>query len=109
MLTFLQVGHDNWVRALVFHPGGKYLLSASEDRSIRCWDLEQQGRCIKTIEDAHSHFICSLRWAPSTAQVQGNSETNGVTKGTVQGSKAGGIRCVVASGGVDLEVKIWMP
>jgi len=103
------IGHDNWVRALVFHPGGKYLLSSADDKTIRCWDLEQQGRCIRTIDDAHSHFVTTLRWAPSTAQIQSNSETNGAAKATSQGTKAGGIRCVIASGGVDLEVKIWMP
>ncbi|KAJ7455313.1 hypothetical protein B0H11DRAFT_1874845 [Mycena galericulata] len=27
-------GHDNWVRALAFHPSGKFLLSASEDKTI---------------------------------------------------------------------------
>jgi platelet-activating factor acetylhydrolase IB subunit alpha len=104
----LQTGHDNWVRALVFHPGGKYLLSSADDKTIRCWDLEQQGRCVKTIEEAHSHFISCLRWAPNNSQVVG-SETNGNSKKEVQTNKASGIRCVLASGSVDLEVKIWMP
>ncbi|KAJ5551391.1 WD domain-containing protein [Penicillium sp. DV-2018c] len=35
------IGHDNWVRAIAFHPGGKYLLSVSDDRTLRCWDLSQ--------------------------------------------------------------------
>jgi WD40 repeat protein len=34
-----QVGHDNWIRALVFHPSGKYLLSASDDKTIKVWEL----------------------------------------------------------------------
>ena len=33
------VGHDNWVRSLAIHPTGKYLYSASDDKSIRIWDL----------------------------------------------------------------------
>jgi platelet-activating factor acetylhydrolase IB subunit alpha len=108
-LLTIQAGHDNWVRALVFHPGGKYLLSAADDKTIRCWDLEQAGRCIRTIDEAHSHFVTCLRWAPSTPQLVGSSETNGTSKKDGQGNKTNGIRCVVASGGVDLEVKIWMP
>lgn len=32
-------GHDNWVRSMVIHPSGKYLYSASDDKSIRIWDL----------------------------------------------------------------------
>jgi len=97
------------VRALAFHPGGKYLLSAADDKTIRCWDLEQQGRCVRTIDDAHSHFVACLRWAPSVVQTAGSSETNGLPKGNKNGIKVSGIRCVIASGGVDLEVKIWMP
>ncbi len=52
-------GHDNWVREVVFHPNGKYLLSAADDKSIRVWDLNT-GRCIKKIADAHSHFVSCL-------------------------------------------------
>jgi len=52
------VGHDNWVRGLVFHPGGKYLLSASDDKTLRVWDLANK-RCLKVLE-AHSHFCTSV-------------------------------------------------
>ncbi|QQP36222.1 Lissencephaly-1 -like protein, partial [Caligus rogercresseyi] len=34
-VLFTFNGHDNWVRGLVWHPGGKYLLSASDDKTIR--------------------------------------------------------------------------
>lgn len=51
-------GHDNWVRELVFHPGGKYLVSASDDKTIRVWDLRNK-RCMKTLY-AHSHFCTSV-------------------------------------------------
>ncbi|KAL7064802.1 hypothetical protein AAHC03_05576 [Spirometra sp. Aus1] len=52
------IGHDNWVRQLVFHPYGKYLLSASDDKTVRVWDLKNR-RCHKTL-DAHSHFVTTL-------------------------------------------------
>lgn len=52
------IGHDNWVRGLVFHPGGKYLLSAADDKTLRVWDLRHR-RCLKTLE-AHQHFCTSL-------------------------------------------------
>ena len=93
----------------MFHPSGKYLLSAADDKTIRCWDLEQEGRCIRTIEDAHSHFVSCLRWAPNVNQTSSASHTNGDSKASGTLAKISGIRCVVASGSVDLEVKIWMP
>jgi platelet-activating factor acetylhydrolase IB subunit alpha len=51
-------GHDNWVRGLAFHAGGKYLFSCSDDRSLRAWDLSNpRARCKLTIPDAHGHFV----------------------------------------------------
>ncbi|KAJ5114297.1 nuclear migration protein NudF [Penicillium alfredii] len=50
-------GHHSWVRGLVFHPGGKYLISVGDDRTIRCWDLSQEARLVKTIAGAPIHFV----------------------------------------------------
>ncbi|KAF9361056.1 protein with putative role during mitosis [Mortierella sp. AD094] len=52
------IGHDNWVRGLVFHPSGKFLLSASDDKTMKIWDLKA-GRCMKTME-AHQHFVTCI-------------------------------------------------
>lgn len=57
MFTF--VGHDNWISDLLFHSNGKYLISASDDKSIRIWDLSN-GRCFKKMPDLHTHFITSI-------------------------------------------------
>ncbi|KAA8913179.1 hypothetical protein TRICI_003241 [Trichomonascus ciferrii] len=115
------VGHDNWVRQLAFHPSGKYLISVSDDKSIRCWDLSQMGRCVKTIPDAHNHFISCIRWAPEISSVNddqssstneqppppnNNNDTNDSSNGAL--SKKNTIRCVLATGSVDLDVKIWL-
>lgn len=54
----LLTGHDNWVRGVVFHPGGKFLVSASDDKTLRVWDLKNK-RCLKMLE-AHKHFCTSL-------------------------------------------------
>ncbi|CAG8614070.1 684_t:CDS:2, partial [Paraglomus occultum] len=75
------VGHDNWVRGLVFHSSGKYLISASDDKTIKIWDIKT-GRCYKTVE-AHAHFVTCIAFN------HGNP--------------------VVATGSVDQTVKIWAP
>ena len=103
------VGHDNWVRSLVWHPGGKYLLSASDDKTIRCWDLSQECKCVKTIDEAHNHFVSCMRWAPGIVKTPTtNGEVNGTT--TTKKDDPGGkesIRCVIATGSVDLSVRIF--
>ena len=99
------LGHDNWVRALAFHPGGKYLLSVSDDKSIRCWDLTQDARCIKTVTDAHDHFISCIRWAP--APVKDPPQSNGMATNGAQGKPPVNVRCVIATGSVDLSVRVF--
>lgn len=108
------IGHDNWVNALVFHPSGKYLLSAADDKSIRCWDLSQEGKCVKVLNDAHGHFVKCLRWAPSitkdTPATNGGSaasEVDGTPKKAVDNAADEKIRCVIATGSVDTTVKVW--
>jgi platelet-activating factor acetylhydrolase IB subunit alpha len=59
------------VRALVFHPNGKYLLSAADDHTIRIWELKT-GRCIRKIE-AHERFVSSISWGRQTI----SSDVNG--------------------------------
>ncbi|KAK4099263.1 nuclear migration protein nudF [Parathielavia hyrcaniae] len=91
------VGHDNWVSGVVFHPGGKYLLSVADDKTLRCWDLSQDGRCVKVLADAHGQFITCLRWAPGV--VKREAEQAGEESGELQ------IRCLVATGSVDKVVR----
>lgn len=62
LCLFTLIGHDNWVRGVVFHPGGKYIISASDDKTLRVWDIRNK-RNMKTL-DAHSHFCTSLGKAP---------------------------------------------
>lgn len=48
----------------MFHPSGKFLLSASDDKTLKVWDLKS-GRCMKTME-AHSHFVTCIAFNATT-------------------------------------------
>lgn len=105
------IGHDNWVRALAFHPGGKYLLSVSDDKSLRCWDLSQDAKCVKTLKGLHSHFISCLKWAPSVVKCRDKQPLNGDVSGTPSKAVADTpevqVRCVIATGSVDKTLKLF--
>ncbi|KAJ1325945.1 platelet-activating factor acetylhydrolase IB subunit alpha [Microdochium nivale] len=111
------VGHDNWVRALLFHPGGKYLVSVADDKSIRCWDLSQEGKCVKTLSDAHEHFITCIRWAPlkesTSAAAASTAPANGENGSTPSKPAAAGSTaeaqtpCVLVTGSVDMVLKVF--
>ena len=38
LMTFTV--HDNWVRSVIIHPNGKYIISAGDDKSIRVLDIK---------------------------------------------------------------------
>ena len=57
LMTFRA--HENWVRGVLVHPSGNHILSCGDDRSIRVFDIKS-NRCLRTIEDAHPHFVTSL-------------------------------------------------
>jgi platelet-activating factor acetylhydrolase IB subunit alpha len=105
------IGHDNWLGDLVFHPGGKYLFSVADDRTLRCWDLSQEGRCVKNLSDAHERFITCIRWAPSVVkatQATDGASQNGTTNGTTgKGAGQEQIRCMIATGSVDWKLRIF--
>ena len=109
------VGHDNWVRGLLFHPGGQYLVSVSDDKSIRCWDLSQEGKCVKVLGDVHDHFVTCIKWAPEitkapVADAAAAAGSNGQAAGTPSTAAAEQdvqIRCVIVTGSVDMALKVF--
>jgi platelet-activating factor acetylhydrolase IB subunit alpha len=72
--------HENWVRAVAFHPSGQYALSCSDDRSVRVFDVAR-GRCLRTLGEAHAQFVTAIAQHATLPYL--------------------------ASGGVDREIKVW--
>lgn len=72
--------HENWVKSVGFHPNGKYIISVSDDKSIKVIDVKQSS-CVKTIAGAHEHFINTIAISS--------------------------IRPIIATGSVDKKISIW--
>ncbi len=100
------VGHDNWVRGLAFSPNGKHLLSVSDDKTMRIWDLKS-GRCTKTI-DAHQHFCTSVAWGKAKIEASVPPAQDGAAEANGKVAEARTVN-VVATSSVDLTVKVWTP
>lgn len=100
----LLTGHDNWVRGVAFHPGGKFLVSASDDKTLRIWDLRNK-RCMKHL-DAHKHFCTCLGNAINNliSDINANYLLYYIVLFFVDFHKS---RPYVISGSVDQTVKVW--
>ncbi|KAG9333949.1 hypothetical protein JZ751_009352, partial [Albula glossodonta] len=86
MCLMTLVGHDNWVRGVMVHPGGKFIVSCADDKTLRIWDYKNK-RCMKTLS-AHEHFVTSLgeSWSqrtefPQDGSLCGNWECRSNSKG----------------------------
>jgi platelet-activating factor acetylhydrolase IB subunit alpha len=93
------VGHKSWVRDLCFHPNGKILISCSDDKTIKFWNLET-GDCVRTTE-GHEGFVNKIAWAPSIFEHEEDRLTD--DEALINES----MRCVFASGSTDQKVKVW--
>jgi WD40 repeat protein len=54
--------HDALVNSVCFSPDGKYLVSASYDKSVRVWDLSSL-RCIHLLV-GHDKNVCTAKYSP---------------------------------------------
>lgn len=100
-------GHDNWIRGLCWAPSGTSLISCSDDKTIKIWDLKAGGRCSKTV-DAHEHFVTSIAWARARTEVGPRPDGPSAVNGSASKNEVKTINAVVTTS-VDLSVKIWTP
>ena len=93
----LQKGHQNWVRDVALHPQRHLLYSVSDDRSIRCWDLEK-GKALLELTDAHAHFVTAavcprpIESDAASLDTKAGNDTVSLPMGLVTSSVDGDIR-----------------
>ncbi|PWA55056.1 dynein regulator LIS1 [Artemisia annua] len=55
--------HTDFVRSFAVHPSLPYVLSASDDKTIKLWDWEKGWECTKTFE-GHEHYVMQVAFNP---------------------------------------------
>lgn len=65
-LSLVFKGHTNIVRSISIHPSGEWLISGSDDKSVKCWEVST-GRCLNTL--SFTDKVSFVSWIP-TATLQ---------------------------------------
>ena len=66
------IGHRGFVRSLAFSADGTQLISASEDKSVRCWDLA--GGMENAAFHGHTGFVHCVAFGPDGALAASGSQ-----------------------------------
>lgn len=55
--------HPDYIRSIVVHPTQPFVLTASDDMTIKLWDWEKGWKCVQVFE-GHSHYVMGLAINP---------------------------------------------
>ncbi|KAH8880251.1 putative coatomer subunit beta [Thozetella sp. PMI_491] len=55
--------HPDYIRAIAVHPTQPFILTASDDMTIKLWDWEKGWKCVRVFE-GHSHYVMGLSINP---------------------------------------------
>jgi len=115
------VGHADWVTACAVTPDGRRMVSASDDQTLKVWDLES-GRVLATLE-GHADRVTACAVTPDGRQVVSASSdqtlkvwdlASGCVVATLTGHADGVTGCAatpdgrrVVSASLDQTLKVW--
>ncbi|KAG2336713.1 WD40 repeat-like protein [Suillus weaverae] len=120
--TITLKGHKEWIRSISYFPDGQRMISRSEDKTTRQWDLKA-GKEIEEARDACEGMVSAVavsrdgRWVVTGGGWNGELKTCEVETGIVKTFKGHSreIICVdisadntlLASGSLDRTARIW--
>ncbi|KAI9658392.1 MAG: hypothetical protein M1821_002525 [Bathelium mastoideum] len=97
-------GHSGSVISVAFSSDGKQIASASEDNTIKVWDVERGGAAY-TLE-GHSHFVLFVAFSPNNNQIVSASKDKTIK---IWDTKKGDILCTLRGHSDDVLAAVFSP
>ncbi|CAG7845863.1 Uncharacterized WD repeat-containing protein alr2800, partial [Serendipita indica DSM 11827] len=72
-LLFILRGHTGSVNAVAFSPDGRRVVSGSDDRTVRLWDVET-GAQIGSPLEGHTDYVRSVAFSPDGQRIVSGSD-----------------------------------
>lgn len=60
--------HTDYIRCVIVHQTLPYILTSSDDSTIKLWDFEKGFKLVKTYED-HIHYVMMIAFNPRDSNV----------------------------------------
>ena len=55
--------HTDYIRSIAVHPSQPYIISSSDDMTIKLWDWEKGWKCTQVFE-GHTHYVMMVLFNP---------------------------------------------
>ncbi|TFK66196.1 WD40 repeat-like protein [Pluteus cervinus] len=121
--TRILKGHTQWIRSVAYSSDNRYVVSGSNDKTVRIWDVET-GQQKGTELTGHTHYVTSVAFSSDSRYVVSGSQDNTVRIWDVETGKQKGTEFkghtkwvesvafssdskYVVSGSLDNTVRIW--
>ncbi|CAK88381.1 unnamed protein product (macronuclear) [Paramecium tetraurelia] len=96
--------HTDYIRCVIVHPSQPYLITSSDDTTIKLWDIDNNFTLLRTFED-HVNYVMMVAYNPRDPNTFASASMDNTVK--VWTIRIANLISHLISDGDDRSIKIW--